>query len=50
MMVLSFLRSIYARFRLDQALRMSWSTLMKISMVSLAIGIVANLAFYGLGA
>ncbi|MBO8181221.1 MAG: NADH-quinone oxidoreductase subunit NuoH [Archaeoglobus sp.] len=48
MVLLSFLRSIYARLRLDQALRLSWNTLMKISLLSLAIGIVANIAF-GLG-
>ncbi|RLI84356.1 NADH-quinone oxidoreductase subunit NuoH [Archaeoglobales archaeon] len=47
MVSLAFLRSIYARLRLDQALRVSWTTIMKISLVSLAIGVIINLTTVG---
>ncbi len=44
MVLLSFLRSIYARIRLDQALRISWTAILQISIVAVAIGVVLNLA------
>jgi NADH-quinone oxidoreductase subunit H len=37
MMMLVFLRSIYPRLRLDQAVRMGWSSLLSLSLVGLAI-------------
>jgi NADH-quinone oxidoreductase subunit H len=44
MVALAFLRSIYARFRLDQALRLSWTTMLKISAVAVLIGAALNIA------
>jgi NADH-quinone oxidoreductase subunit H len=43
MMVLAFLRSIYARLRLDQALRFGWTTMIEISLVALVIGVIINI-------
>lgn len=40
MVALSFLRSIYARIRLDQALKFSWSMMMKLSLLSLLIACI----------
>jgi NADH-quinone oxidoreductase subunit H len=38
--ILVIVRSIYARYRLDQALRIGWTTMLALSLVSLVIGSV----------
>jgi len=43
MMFLVFLRSVYPRFRVDQALRLGWSQLLSISFIALGIAIVVKL-------
>jgi NADH-quinone oxidoreductase subunit H len=40
MMILVFLRSIYPRFRLDQALKIGWTSLLCVSLISLMIAIL----------
>jgi NADH-quinone oxidoreductase subunit H len=47
--LLAFLRSIYARYRLDQALKISWTSMLKLSALSLAFGIVVSFAINNLG-
>jgi len=37
MLVVSLLRSIYARYRLDQALKIGWSSILALSIISIAI-------------
>jgi NADH-quinone oxidoreductase subunit H len=44
MIALAFLRSIYARLRLDQALRVGWTAMLQISIIALAIGVIVNLS------
>ncbi len=39
MMIFVFFRTFYARYRLDQALKIGWSTLMALAIVALGVGI-----------
>jgi NADH-quinone oxidoreductase subunit H len=38
-----FLRSVYARYRLDQTLKIGWTFMLELSLVSLIIGVAINL-------
>ncbi len=40
--ILVIVRSIYARYRLDQALRLGWSSMLGLSLVSLIIGVAVG--------
>jgi NADH-quinone oxidoreductase subunit H len=47
MMILVFLRSIYPRLRLDQAVRVGWSSLLSLSLISLTVaGIVKFIGWF----
>jgi len=38
-MIFVFFRTFYARYRLDQALKIGWSALMALAIVALGVGI-----------
>jgi NADH-quinone oxidoreductase subunit H len=42
MMVMAFLRSIYPRYRLDQALRIGWNSLISLSLLSLVVAVIVR--------
>jgi len=42
--ILALVRSIYARYRLDQALRLGWSSMLALSLISLIIGVAVGCA------
>jgi len=44
MLIVALARSIYPRFRLDQALKLGWTSMLLISLVSLALAIVIRLS------
>ncbi len=43
MMMFVFLRTVYPRFRLDQAIKFGWTTLLSLSVISLAVAAVIRL-------
>ncbi len=43
MLVASFLRAVYARFRLDQALEGAWKYVFPLALIGLGLGIIENL-------